>query len=188
MKKLIALGIIFLLIIAGAWAIFTLYGKQKAPELPKIERIPPQETGSGEAADLWTRSDQGEGNVTAEVTYATQKYFQSTGEAAASEKYGLDKNLAFIISLSTHSVDLSSYALDTLTYLRDDQGNEYSALPGWEAKDDSSHHRSGVLKFAKFDAQGRPVIRGDTKFIEVIIKNVAGVSERIFRWESPLEK
>lgn len=188
MKKLITLGIIFLLIIAGAWAIITLYGRQKAPELPKIERTPPPETPSGETADLWTRSDQGEGNVNVEVTYATTEYFQSIGGTAEAGKYGLDKNLVFIISLNTHSVDLSSYTLDTLTYLRDDQGNEYYALPGWEAKDDSSHHRSGVLKFPGIDAQGKQVIGRDTKFFEIIIKNVAEINERIFRWELPLKK
>lgn len=98
------------------------------------------------------------GGVTAKVTYLNPK---SSDEPR------------FQIVLETHSVNLDVYDLKTIAALRDDTGNIYPAT-GIETKG-SGHHREGTLTF--------PKISPESKHIEVVIKDVAGVKERIFRWD-----
>lgn len=61
--------------------------------------------------------------------------------------------------------------------LRDGSGKTYP-VEAVEKAAGSGHHREAVLRFAKVSAE--------TKTIELIVKDVAGVKERTFRW-SPAE-
>ncbi|MBI4491652.1 MAG: hypothetical protein HY690_02530 [Chloroflexi bacterium] len=86
----------------------------------------------------------------------------------------------FAVVLDTHSVDLDRYDLRQLARLRTDQGLE--ALPsGWDAPQ-GGHHRSGTLAFPTTTAEGRPLIGPDTRTVELVIRDVAGVPERVFQW------
>ena len=77
------------------------------------------------------------------------------------------------MALDTHSVNLDSYDLKTVTVLRDDTGKTY--LPtGIESKG-SGHHREATLIF--------PKVSGEAKRIQIVIKDVAGVKERTFDWD-----
>lgn len=89
--------------------------------------------------------------------------------------------IAFKVSMDTHSVNLDQYRIDALTILRDDRGNEYRPI-AWEGSG-GGHHFSGILRFASIDPSGNPIIRPETKYIEVIVKDVAEISERSFKWE-----
>jgi len=80
---------------------------------------------------------------------------------------------AIRLALNTHSVNLDGYQFDTLALLRDDQGKTY-ALEAVESASGSGHHREAVLRFARADAA--------VKAMELIVKDVAGVKERTFRW------
>lgn len=147
----------------------------RGPE-PQAAQTPPTTlTVSGGAgvqdiAATLTRRDGGQGGVTISVVYATPEYFNAKGEAGKVQEYELDKYLVFTIAMDTHSVDLSPYRMEEITFLRDDGGKEYPAKD-WRALSDSSHHRSGVVRF--------PRIEGKT--LEVVIKGVAGV-ERVYKW------
>jgi hypothetical protein len=79
----------------------------------------------------------------------------------------------FDIALDTHSVDLDSYDLKALTRLRDEAGNTYQ--PVQVENKGSGHHRQVVLVF--------PKPSGNIKRLELIIKDVAGVKERLFHWD-----
>jgi len=94
----------------------------------------------------------------------------------------------FTVSLNTHVVKLSSYQMEKISFLRDDQGREYPAI-GWEEGQSGmpSHHRTGVLVFPKVDARGNPIISDKAGFMEIVIKGLAGVQERTFRWDLPLD-
>lgn len=81
--------------------------------------------------------------------------------------------LDFEVAFNTHSVDLS-FDPTLISVLRDDQGREYPAA-GWEGAEPGGHHRSGVLKFTAFEDA--------PAFVEVVIRDLAGVPERVFRWE-----
>ncbi|MEW5956695.1 MAG: hypothetical protein AB1801_03150, partial [Chloroflexota bacterium] len=80
--------------------------------------------------------------------------------------------LDFEVVFDTHSVDLS-FDPAAISILRDDQGREYPAV-AWDGAGPGGHHRSGVLRFEA------PATA--TKFVEVIIHDVAGVPERVFQW------
>jgi hypothetical protein len=79
----------------------------------------------------------------------------------------------FQVVLDTHSVVLDGYDLKTLSVLRDETGKTY--LPSAAENKGSGHHREIVLTFPK---PGREVKR-----VELVIKDVAAVKERIFRWD-----
>lgn len=111
----------------------------------------------GATAPRTSRTDSG-GGVTVKVTYLDSK--------------GTD-DLRFQLVLDTHSVNLDSYDLKTISVLRDDAGNTY--LPTAVENKGSGHHREATVSFAK--------IANGTKRVELMVKDVAGVKERVFRWE-----
>ena len=78
----------------------------------------------------------------------------------------------FQVVLDTHSVALDGYDLKTMTVLRDDSGKTY--LPSGGENKGSGHHREVTLIF--------PKIAPEAKRLELVIRDVAGVKERIFRW------
>jgi hypothetical protein len=117
--------------------------------------------GSGEsfgaAASQATRTDSG-GGVTIKVTFVDSK---------------TSNDLRFQVVLDTHSVNLDGYDLKTISVLRDDAGNTYSRT-AVENKG-SGHHRETIVSFAK--------VATGTKRVELVVRDVAGVKERIFRWD-----
>ncbi|MBI5651119.1 MAG: hypothetical protein HZC40_11850 [Chloroflexi bacterium] len=87
--------------------------------------------------------------------------------------FQINQPLVFTVAMNTHSVDL----VDDLTQtaiLRDDAGKEYAPI-AWEGAGPGGHHREGKLKFAAFKTK--------PKSVELVIKNLAQVSARTFRWE-----
>lgn len=81
-------------------------------------------------------------------------------------------SLDFEVAFNTHSVELD-FDPTAISVLRDDQGHEYPAL-AWDGGGPTGHHRSGTLRFKVFDHP--------TNFVEVVIRSIAGVPERVFRW------
>jgi hypothetical protein len=81
--------------------------------------------------------------------------------------------------MDTHAVDLDGYDLKQLAALRIDGGREVEPV-GWDAPK-GGHHREGTLTFPA-TADGRPLVESDARTIELIIRDVAGVPERSFRW------
>ena len=96
-------------------------------------------------------------SITAKVTYLNSK----SGE-----------DLRFVVVLDTHSVNLDSYDLKTISVLRDEAGNTY--LPTAAENKGSGHHREAIVYF--------PKLPPETKRIELTIKDVAGVKARTFVW------
>ncbi len=86
----------------------------------------------------------------------------------------------FNIAMNTHAVALDSYDLKQFAVLRIDGGRELQPI-GWEAPK-GGHHRSGTLTFPVTDADGTPLIASGSRTIELVIRDVAGVPERSFRW------
>lgn len=136
---------------------------------------------------VW-RNDMGYGDVYVDIFYATKEYFMVIESLEEAEKYLVDRNLVFIIDLTVHTGKLPTFPLDEKTFLRDDKGREYKALPGWTMRIESRdvHHREGVVRFSRWDENGNPVIREGTKYIEVVIKDLGGAKERVYRWDLPL--
>ena len=85
--------------------------------------------------------------------------------------------LIFDVAMDTHSVDLDQYDLRELAVLRDDTGNEYRPV-SWDAAP-GGHHREGRLTFPLPDL----VSQGKAKYVEITIRNVAGIEARVLKWE-----
>lgn len=79
----------------------------------------------------------------------------------------------FEIEFTTHSVELA-FDVAKISYLVDDGGNKISSSV-WQGSPPRGHHRSGKVTFN--------VPLSPTAFVELVIQDVAGVSERKFRWE-----
>lgn len=88
---------------------------------------------------------------------------------------GVGTPLAFDVVMNTHSVDLGA-DMTQITILRDDAGKEYKPT-AWEGPGGGGHHREGTLTFA--------ALAGKPKYVELVIKGLAKVNERVFKWELP---
>jgi hypothetical protein len=84
-----------------------------------------------------------------------------------------EESLHFQVAMNTHSVDLD-YDLDQLSVLRTDKGDEVQASR-WDGGR-GGHHVNGTLYFPTVDLEG-------AGWVEVVIRDVAGVPERVLRWE-----
>jgi hypothetical protein len=84
--------------------------------------------------------------------------------------------------MNTHSVNLDGYDFGKLAVLRNDAGQEVQPQ-GWDAPA-GDHHRSGSLTFPPRDTSGQPMVGPGTRFLELVIHDVAGVKERVLRWEA----
>lgn len=110
------------------------------------------------AADSHTTRTDSAGGVTVKVTP-----LNSTAKG----------DLRFEVVFDTHSVDLDAYDLKSLTVLRDGAANIHH--PTSVESKGSGHHRQATMTFAK--------LGNSIKRIELVIKGVAGVHERVFRWD-----
>jgi hypothetical protein len=79
---------------------------------------------------------------------------------------------AFEIAMNSHSVEIVEDML-AATVLRDSAGGQLPAL-AWEGPGPGGHHREGVIRFAP--------LASDLGEVVLIIRGVAKVPEREFRW------
>ncbi len=93
---------------------------------------------------------------------------------------GPDAGPVFTIALDTHSVDLDGYDLAQLSVLRVEDGREVQPS-AWDAPK-GGHHRKGTLTFPTAGADGNDIVGPGTPGFELIIRDVAGVPERVLRW------
>jgi len=112
--------------------------------------------GYAAAAPGFTQTDSG-GGVTVKVTYRNPQGIEDA---------------RFDIALDTHSVNLDAYDLKAVSLLRDEAGNTYQLIR-IENKG-SGHHRQVILVF--------PKPSGEVRKLELVIKDIAEVKERLFRW------
>lgn len=127
---------------------------------------------------LW-RSDFGESDLYVDAIYTPLEYFKLVGGMADADRYGVDNHTIFLVYLNTHQERLSPFPIERMAVLRDGGGKEYRPLD-WKVTYESGdlHHREGVLIFQK--------IKGGNGFFELILRDLPGQRERVFRWELPV--
>jgi hypothetical protein len=118
--------------------------------------IGPGTGGAGEAPTAAKQSVPG-GGVTVDVTFLKERAEGPT----------------FQVVLDTHSANLDGYRFEEIVRLRDGRGGEQSPAAVESAKG-SGHHREATVRFVWPDQ--RPTS------LELVVKGVAGVPERLFRW------
>jgi len=111
---------------------------------------------AGEAPPTPKQSVAG-GGVTVDVTFLKERAEGPT----------------FQVVLDTHSGSLDGYRFEEIVRLRDGKGGE-AAPAAVESAKGSGHHREATVRFAWPDPKPGSV--------ELVVKGVAGVPERVFRW------
>lgn len=82
--------------------------------------------------------------------------------------------LRFRLEMTTHIRDLDPYRFEQIIRLRDETGKEFAPL-AVEQMMGGGHHRTAVLRF--------PAPNQDMTALEVVVRDVAGIPERLFRWD-----
>lgn len=80
----------------------------------------------------------------------------------------------FDVVLDTHSVELDQYKFEDIVALRDQSGGEHE--PELTSSKGSGHHREATLQFKDADLSG-------SDYVELVIKDVAGVPERVLKFD-----
>lgn len=154
-------------VVAGCGA--SSAGTSSTTATPARASIPATDATAGsDAANGLKRTSTG-GNVTVDISWEKELTTSS------------DQTLRFKTVLDTHSFDLDTVDLSKQAVLRNDSGQEVRP-ERWDAPK-GGHHRSGTLVFPATVA-GAPLIGPQTKYIEVVVRDVAGVKERSLKWET----
>jgi len=182
-----AIAIIFLTMssVSAKEAQPTPQGKQE-----KKEEKPKEKPKREPVVDAFTRIDQGEGGVDALVLYAHPLYFAYKGTLEeATKKYDMEKFHVFVVTInSPKKLDLSKFSIEKAIFIQTEDGLEYPAVPQWIPIDEKSpSKRSGIIRFFQVDAQGKKIIPDNAKSLIIVIKGLADVPERVFRWNLPIE-
>src|SRR3990170_1498982 len=166
MRILVAVLVVGVIAFGAVWW-FT--GNRSARDSAVQPALNPSVASGSGATPGYVQRDKGEGGVEIEVTYVTPEYMRSGGKDA--QRYEPDKYAVFLVSMNTHSVDLSGYDMVKISELR--AGGKTLAPLRWVSTSDDSHHRAGALIFPKVAL---------AQAVELVIKTVAGVPARTFRW------
>lgn len=158
MKKVVVAVLAYVLLIAVPSS-FADAGHTKADHVKDrtggMEGAKPPETRHKNGFTQELRS----GGVTAKVTY------KNPGE---------NKPPVFKVALDSHDINFDIYDFDKIILLRDDAGRQYS--PDIMSTSGSGQHRGATIEFKSADIPS-------AKFIELVLKGVAGVEERVFRFD-----
>ena len=146
-----------------------------------IRPSPPAATGKaqmGGEVEL-TQSDN-QGGVEIDVTWVTPETLAKLDSEGA-RSYGLDDHVLLEVKFTTHSGDLSRLDMTGISAIH--VGGQEYAPQAWESISDDSHHRAGVLVFTRKAPDGASL---DAGTIELVMKGIADVAERVFRWQWPV--
>jgi hypothetical protein len=170
--------------------LFTAVSSQSAQEAKPVQEKKEEKPKREPVVDTFTRIDQGEGGVDALVVYGHPLYFAYKGVYEdAKKKYDLEKFHVFIVTISSpKKMDLSKFKVESSIFIRTEEGLEYPAAPQWIPLDEKSpYKRSGVVRFFQVDANKNKVLKDGAKSFEIVIKGLADVQERTFKWKLPIE-
>ena len=78
----------------------------------------------------------------------------------------------FEVRMNTHSETLEEDMV-AVSSLKDNTGRVYQAT-AWQGSEPGGHHRKGVLEF--------PALEDNSESITLIIRKIANVPERTFKW------
>ncbi|HBO84721.1 MAG TPA: hypothetical protein DD641_07080 [Deltaproteobacteria bacterium] len=77
------------------------------------------------------------------------------------------------MKLDTHTVNLDAFKFKEGVILKDDKGNTYKSSSVKESG--SGHHRQTEIRFKN---------PGKVKFVELVVKDIDGVKETVFKWQA----
>jgi hypothetical protein len=159
--------VLFLTLLGWGGAVYAAGSEDKSLVIAQITRKGMKKTSVVKLTKRDLRRTNDEGPV--EITVL---YLNPLRKEAGSE-------LSFEVRMNTHSVKLDAYEMEKISFLRVDDGAEQKAQ-GWFKPGGGGHHRSGLLKFVG-------PIPSNAQSLQLIIRGIGGVQERVFEWKLPLE-
>lgn len=134
---------------------------------------------------VW-RHDMGQGDIYCDVILATKEYLISIGADYLIKEYSLEYYYVFIVSFSVHEGEVELFDLDKVSFLSSST-HRVPATPPWQLRFQTAdkHHFEALVRFKKYGKNS--VITSDTNWFELIIKNVGGSEDRVFRWDIPIK-
>lgn len=160
----------------GLLAFLLLLAACSSAPTPAPTRIVAPIVGGGPTTTPLTTADNSDAATASESSFQTES--NSGGSVTVDVKpaaLSVGKPVAFDVAMNTHSVDLSD-DMTKISVLRDDTGKEYQPTT-WDGPTGGGHHRSGTLTF--------PALTNKPKYVELVIKGLAKVPERVFKWDVP---
>lgn len=130
--------------------------------------------GSDPAFASARKKDSGAGGVTFAARPAQSEFLKSKGVGA--DRWG------FVVELDTHSRDLKGLDLPSLATVRTSRGAQLKPQ-AWQGLSEDSHHRSGLLLFSAEEARKHGIDPDKPEGLELVLSDVAGVKQRVLRWE-----
>ena len=137
--------------------VLVFFNQRSRNEKSAVTDLKTDSTVSAQTDDILASQENEGGNVT--VT-------------AQPEVLKIGQKPTFKLEFNTHSVDLS-FDIAKQSFLTDDKGNKLEEST-WSGSPPGGHHREGTLTF------NTPLT--ETKYIDLVITNVAEIPERKFEW------
>lgn len=135
-------------------------------------------------AGLLTRYAEGPGEADVEALFATTRYFELADKARAVREYRPDRYLVFLVNETVHVGELppeppaAALSVDGRLY----QPADVEAPPVAE------HHRLSVVRFARVDATGEPIIKEGARRLELSLSGAwdEARTPRTVAWDLPV--
>lgn len=138
---------------------------------PDVGTARPGPPASGTTGFEATQVNEARG-IAIEATWVTAEHLAEMG-ADSLAAYPLEQYVLVHLAFTTHSGDLNQYDLVELSSLN--ITGDSVAAKGWVSLSDDSHHREGVLIFARLTFSGP---------VELVLRDIGGEPQRLFRWEA----
>ncbi len=147
-----------------------------------VVRSPYSYTVRKQTHDAVWRNDAGEGDIYADIIYATPEYLRSIGMAQQIEEYEVREYHVFIISLTVHEGVVPAYDMDAISSLVVDDFEEIQTAPPWSLRFETAdrHHYEAMIRFPRMD-RGEP-----KKRLTLRLKTIGGAPLREYTWDFPL--
>ncbi len=149
---------------------------------PSWTPIPTAEPWSGPSTPLeesLTRHDGAEGYARVSATWLTPEYLRLH---PGSTEFDPSRYLIFrVVVDSPDLAKMSAWDLKGMIYLREESGKEY-ATPQWRPIAEGAR-KVGMAAFPNRDGRDNPVPGPGSRYLELVIRDLAGARERVLRWD-----
>jgi hypothetical protein len=158
--------------------------KHLEQKYPKVQSRYPYTVRKEVHKAVW-RSDYGHGDIYNDIVYVTPEYLRSIGAEHLNKEYDLENYHTFLVGFTAHDGVVKLFDLDKIVFMRS-AGREISPSLPWELRFQTSdkHHYEAMTRFVK--KGGNPIVNSDTKQFELVLRDVGGPEDRVFKWSLPI--
>ncbi len=170
-------------LLAGGWLLVSLL----VGKVGLSEAVSSASTVEAAVAQAVTRVGVTEDGTKVQVTYATPEYYERTGQAEAGREAGVEKHLIFIVTEENHS-----RTPDTVLPQLVVDGTPVNLPVRERMLINSEHHRTRMIRFVRFNAQGKPYIPEGARLLELRWPDMRPIHAadhslvNPLRWELPI--